>query len=154
MRIGAIAVALLVLGCGPEQEPDLVFPATWEADLTEVRDCRLSVEHDLEYVRLFVSPEWASHYDTCAAPGSTCTEPFGEGALFLKPQYADPACSDLVRISATLREHAVASPGPEGWRWQETTPEGRILQDGAPRVCVQCHEECDGSYDLRCAIDP
>jgi hypothetical protein len=141
-------------GCGGESSAEPVFPADWETALVEVRDCRLSAEHDLEYVRLFISPAWAEHFDRCVVPGGDCDEPFGEGALLVKPQYADPECSELVRLSVSLREEPASAPGPDGWRWQEATADGTVILDGAPEGCTRCHEACDDNYDLRCAMDP
>jgi hypothetical protein len=148
------AVAFLAAGCGGDESLDPIVPDDWETALVEARDCRLSVEHELEYVRLFISPEWAAHFDACVEADSGCTEPFGEGALLVKPQYADADCTDLLRVTASLRETAAAAPGPDGWRWQEVTADGRVVLDGAPASCTHCHTLCEGSYDLRCAMDP
>lgn len=151
---GAVgAGALLSGGCG-EGGADPIVPQDWESTLVEARDCRHSAEHDLEHVRLFISPEWADHFDACVVEGGDCTEPFGEGALLVKPQYADADCTELLRVTASLREHPASTPGADGWRWQEVTADGRVVVDGAPEGCTSCHARCAGSYDLRCAMDP
>ncbi|MEN9578105.1 MAG: hypothetical protein RJA70_1114 [Pseudomonadota bacterium] len=133
-------------------EGDAVFPINWEQSLVELRDCRRSIDHELEFVRLFASKDAAAPYEECVTRGE-CDEPFASGSIFLKPQYRDAECRELVRYSAVKREQPAKAPGPAGWRWQEVLASGKVVADGAPSECVGCHAQCDGSYDLRCAMD-
>jgi hypothetical protein len=144
------AFALAATGCDGTES---IVPEDWETSLVEIRDCRLGPEHGLEFIRLLVDPGSVDSFETCTADPDACSEPFPAGALFVKPQYADQDCTELVRISATLREHAASSPGGEGWRWQEIDVDGRVEIDGQPASCTSCHDHCAG-FDTRCAMDP
>jgi hypothetical protein len=145
-----------------------LVPSDWEDSLVEMRDCRQSIDHQLEFVRLLVSENVAPDYERCVTRGE-CDEPFEAGSLFLKPQYRDADCKDLVQFTLSKREQRVSRPGTEGWRWQVVRADGNVELDAvapndtAPNdtatndtaaSCTSCHSQCDGSFDLRCAMDP
>ena len=150
-RVAALwALGALSAACDGTES---IVPEDWETSLVEIRDCRSAPYHNLEHVRLLVDEASIDMFETCTADPDACGEPFPEGALFVKPQYDDPDCTELVRISATRREHAASAPGEDGWRWQELDASGSVTQDGQPASCVNCHDQCAG-YDTRCAMDP
>jgi hypothetical protein len=155
MRVAlrALIVASLALAAAGCDGSEPIVSEGWESSLVEIRDCRLGVEHDLEFVRLFVDPGSVEAFEACTVDPDACSDPFPEGALFVKPQYADDGCTELVRVSATLREHAASAPGHEGWRWQELDADLRVTLDGQPAACTSCHDHCTG-FDTRCAMDP
>ena len=160
MRIFAFILSgLFLLACDPDAgEPEHIYPDDWTSAYLEVRGCRASPDHDLEYVSLWIDPASKPLWDTCvdAFPegDSTCTELFPDGATFLKPQYLDPACTQLARLSIARKAPGFASAG--GWHWQEVLYQNdvpRVSQDGAIAKCARCHETCPG-FDLRCYMDP
>lgn len=153
-----LVVLVAVTGCEPEDGPTSLLSDDWRSTYLEVRGCRASPDHDLEHVALWMDPASKVKWDTCvdAFPegGSTCTEGFPEGATFVKPQYLDGACTQLLRISIAKKDRRFAETG--GWHWQEIAFDGEresITKDGAQPRCVGCHATCDG-FDQRCYMDP
>lgn len=163
MRLRAIVLLLSCCSGWTACEPD--DPAAeplvgddWASSLLEVRTCRASPDHDLEHVALWLDaaskPLWERCVDAFPSGDSTCTEVFPEGALFVKPQYLDPACTQLARISVARKDSTFTATG--GWHWQEIAFDdgvGSVSQDGALTRCAGCHATCSG-YDQRCYMDP
>lgn len=153
--------AIPLVACDSEASaPAKIYPTDWRTSFVEARGCRASPDHDLEHVALWVDAASKIRWDDCvdAFPDgdSTCTERFAEGATFLKPQYADAACTQLVRLSIAKKDSArFASSG--GWHWQEVLVDGagreRVSLDGAVERCSGCHALCPG-FDQRCYMDP
>lgn len=107
----------------------------------EVRDCRNSIEHDNNHIRVLTSPATKGAY--------LGTEPFPPGAIVVKPEYADDACTDLVRVTVMRRSSGFDATG--GWEWQELSPELGVVESGALKRCWTCHSACDGGHDGACA---
>lgn len=105
----------------------------------EVRVCRHSIEHDLSYIRVLASPEAKTAY-------LERKEPFPEGAILVKPEYADEQCKSLVRLTAMRRPTTAPT-----WEWQELSPSLDVLQSGTLAACASCHASCDGGHDGVCA---
>jgi hypothetical protein len=135
----AVTFVALLAGCPPEPaEP--MFPADYEASYVEVRDCRRSPEHELAFIRILASPEAASTYQTR-------TGTFAEGAVVLKEEYVDDACTDLLGWTAMRREGG-------DWRWQEVASDRVVVEDGAIERCATCHARCvapDLGFEETCA---
>ena len=111
----------------------------YAASYLEVRDCRRSPDHDLAYIRVLASPDAADAY-------TARTTSFPEGAIVLKEEHADPDCTDLVRVSAMLREEG-------DWRWQQVDADGTVLEIERER-CAGCHAACGvppGGHEGTCA---
>lgn len=150
-----IATAVTALACDPDDGgPAPIYPADWATSFTKVRDCRQTPEHDLNHVTLHVDPASVALWQQCVVYDSTCTERFAEGATFIKAEYSDSACTDLVLVSAAKKSSDAAFADVGGWHWQEVQADGRVAEDGAVERCARCHESCDGSYDHRCVMDP
>jgi hypothetical protein len=134
--------------------PQPLFSADFEQTFVQVRGCRKSIEHDLEFVRLLVRPEDAATYARCVVPDSPCgdADGFAQGALLVKAQYLDASCTELLRWTVAQKDAASTEGG--GWRWQEVSAARQVTLDGAPRACVSCHTHCDPAFDLRCVMDP
>lgn len=134
---GLFLLASLAWGCPPAgTEP--VFPADYAASYVEVRDCRRSPEHDLAFIRIVTSPDAAPVYEARAGT-------FAEGAVIVKEEFADPACSMLEGYTVMARERGA-------WRWQEVTAGRVVLDDGTPPRCVGCHSSCEMGFEQTCAL--
>jgi hypothetical protein len=103
------------------------FPADYETRYAEVRDCRRSPDHDLSYIRVLASPDAEGTY-------TTRTGDFAEGAILVKPEYADDLCTDLLGITAMRRTAG-------SWEFQETDTMGRVVSTDTLR-CIGCHASC------------
>lgn len=159
LRLSAALVAALS-GCdaadpGQADAGRPVFADDWASTYVELRGCRLSIEHELEYIRVLADPAAAAQFGACldAEAGPGCDPPFAEGAVLLKAQYRDDDCADLLGFTAVRREAAAPAAGG-GWRWQSVDPDGAVTLDGAPPTCVGCHQTCEGPGNLLCAMDP
>lgn len=155
-----VAFAAALFGCDePESDPAdagvPVFADEWASTYVELRGCRLSIEHELEHIRVLADPATAAQFGACldAEPGPDCDQPFSEGAVLLKAQYRDDDCTDLLGFTA-VRRQADAPAAGGGWRWQAVEPDGAVTLDGAPPSCVGCHQTCEGPGNLLCAMDP
>lgn len=133
--------ASALTGCGPEP----VFPADYQQRYTEVRDCRRSGDHDLNYIRILA--------DTAALmPYRERAEPFPVGSVVLKEEFADDGCTDLVGYTAMQKLGSGEAAEAGHWRWQKVSAEREVEDDGAPARCVGCHQACgQGGYDWTCA---
>ena len=159
--IGVVAW-LGVVGCDDPSPtpggPVAVFTLGELEGLEELVPCRHSHEHDLRHVRIFVDREAAAIYYRCVLLGEPCDEPFRPGALFVKLEYDREGCRDdeFVGYTATRKLDPGALPEGADWRWQRLDRELRVMDDGAPPVCLRCHiDHCSApdGYDLRCTPD-
>ncbi|MCC6624582.1 MAG: hypothetical protein IT385_25260 [Deltaproteobacteria bacterium] len=157
----ALLAFVAFIACDAEATaPPKIYPADWRTTYLEARGCRPSPDHDLEHVALWIDPASKATWDACvdAFPegDGDCEAPFADGATFVKPQYLDAACTQLVRLSIAKKDATrFASSG--GWHWQEVLVDGagreRVSLDGAVERCSSCHELCPG-HDQRCYMDP
>jgi hypothetical protein len=127
----------LLAGCGPEP----LFPADWEQKFTEVRNCRRSGDHDLNFVRIYADAAALQPYQGRAMP-------FPTGAVVLKAEFAKSDCTEAVGFTAMKREAG------SDWHWQKLTPARAVTDDGKLVRCQGCHAACgvppDG-HDGTCA---
>jgi hypothetical protein len=149
MRARLIAACLVLAACpsGGEDLPVLYAP-NWVATYQEVRSCRRSGDHDLNYVRILADPAAVGPYTSRAAA-------FPVGAVVLKPEYADEACTDVVGYTVMRKEAAGFAPASGDWHWQEVSADGKVTMDGQAPRCVGCHRLCGVSpdgYDWTCAV--
>jgi hypothetical protein len=137
--------SVLALGCdGGGEAP--VFPQDYASTYQEVRDCRRSPDHDLNYIRVLASPEAVTPYQ-----GRTL--PFPVGAVVLKEEYADSTCDDLDRFTVMRKEEAGYAPDSGDWSWQRVSRDFKVETIEELR-CIGCHTLCaplDG-YDFTCAV--
>jgi hypothetical protein len=131
-----------------------VFPAGVEGLWAEARGCRHSHEHELRHVRVLASP-------TALVPYLRLHPafPYPAGATLVKLEYDDAACTNLLGYTAMLKEPPGARPAGGDWRWQRLDMTRRVIEDGAPPVCLTCHvHHCAAAgqhrpgagYDLTC----
>jgi hypothetical protein len=156
-RIMTSAVAVLgacvaLGGCshGGSPQPNASapeFPADYADSYTEVRACRKSGDHELDFVRVLVDP-------SALGPYTDRTTPFPEGAVALKEQYdlSDTDCSGPIVAWTVMQKHAAATERL-GWDWQRVSPERAVLEENTTR-CFGCHTSCSGppgvGYDYTC----
>lgn len=148
-----------LVGCAVSSDPGAVdpirFPVDFEDRYLESKDCRLSHEHELRYIRVLVSPRAITAYETLAE-----SEPFEPGDVLLKTEYDDAACTQLLGYTVLYREASGYAPERFDWRWQRVDAERRLLLDGpgggAIETCVTCHQvHCShsGGFELVCKDD-
>lgn len=147
------AVALLASACPPVVESQDAGPPPAEAvfgDLSaydEVRDCRHSHEHELRYIRVLADALALEVYDLW-------DRPYPVGSTLVKLEYDDDACETVVGYTAMQKLEDGENPDGHDWWWQKLDPERRVLEEGAPFSCVDCHQhhcEPPNGYDLTCA---
>lgn len=158
MRAGRWWLPLLVaaLGCaeGEDEGRAALFPADFMTTFTEARTCRQSHEHDLNYIRVFAN-------DLAAAPYAALSPdvPYAPGALLVKAQYDDDACTQLVAYTVMARQEPGYATGTFDWRWQRLDADLNVLEDGPQPVrCLSCHAvHCSPprgeGFELTCADD-
>ena len=144
-----VACALVGGGCGGDGTV-AVFADDYAATYHEVRTCRLSLDHDLMYIRVLASPDAIDAYRDRAVP-------FPVGSIVLKEQYADndSACAGPIeRYTVMERLDPGSSPGTLDWQWQKVSSAHKVQEVDGER-CIGCHELCgvapDG-YEGTCAV--
>jgi hypothetical protein len=148
-------LSLALLACGGDDgggEPP-VFPETYAATYTEVRNCRFSLDHDLRRIRVVASPEALTAY-------MGRTDPFPVGAVVLKVEYDDDdtACA-MAPIGFTAMQKLAAGTDTAmlDWKWQELDGDRKALTDRPIARCAQCHKDCGKppeGYDGTCTTSP
>jgi hypothetical protein len=124
-----------------------VFPADYADSYTEVRGCRKSGDHELDFVRVLVDA-------SALGPYTDRTTPFPDGAVALKEQYdvSDTDCSGPIVQWTVMKKDAAASERL-GWDWQRVSAERAVVEANTSR-CFGCHESCSGppgvGYDSTC----
>jgi hypothetical protein len=110
----------------------------------EVRNCRLSAEHDSHTIRILASP-------TAVEPYNTRDGGFPPGATVLKEEhdFGDVTCTGPV-----LQWTVMTRQPDGGWQWQSVTAGRHVQSTNEPR-CLGCHATCgqppDG-YEGTCAV--
>ena len=140
---GLLALALSACGAAPDL-PD------YEATYTEVRDCRRSGDHQLNYVRVLTDEAATPVYQSRS--GS-----FPEGSVVLKEEYdpADVTCEGPIQRWTRMERRPEDSAAQDlGWRWQVFDAQRRTVATSA-QECTGCHASCgvapDG-YEGTCAL--
>ncbi|HTQ03502.1 MAG TPA: cytochrome P460 family protein [Polyangiaceae bacterium] len=126
------------------------FPADYADSFTEVRGCRKSGDHDLDFIRVLVDP-------SALGPYTDRTTPFPDGAIALKEQYdvSDASCSGPI-VQWTVMKKDTAATDRLGWDWQRVSTDRKVVEENTAR-CYGCHAACSGppnaGYDSTCT-DP
>lgn len=149
-----LLVSALSAACGDVTTPseqtafEPLFPADYAASYVEVRDCRRSGDHDLNYVRILAD-------QAALEPYQKRSEPFPVGAVVLKVEHADEACGDITGYTAMRREETGYAPDAGDWHWQRLDRDRVVKDDGKIERCTSCHALCgvppDG-FDWTCSI--
>ncbi len=145
---------LLAAACSGEQEPTLVplFPADYAASYVEVRECRVSSEHEITPVRVLAEPAAAAAYMGRSAD-------FAEGTILIKEEYdfADRSCTGpIIQFTVMQREAPGSATDQLGWRWQKVSDTRRVISENEAR-CANCHRTCGNppeGYQGTCSVVP
>lgn len=138
--VGAMLTAV-ALACSEDPAPsgpEPLFPADYASSYVEVRDCRLSIEHDLTPIRVLADPQAAAVYQSREGD-------FATGAIVLKEEFdaSDPTCSGPVqRWTVMVRDVIGSSPETLDWQWQEVLAEDRRVENENEARCITCHTRC------------
>lgn len=148
-----VSCVSLIVACrddGSSVPSEPLFPADYASSYVEVRDCRLSGDHEFNHVRVLADPGALASYRDRSSP-------FPVGSILMKEEYDDDACTMLVGFTAMQREPAGYDTAGGDWHWQKLDARRGVTQDGVVRRCRSCHEGCgvppDG-FDWTCAIPP
>ena len=137
-----IVCVLAFFICACEPEPS--FPADYTKTFVQVRNCRLSAEHDSHNIRILAAPGAVGPYRDRDAG-------FPIGTVVLKEErdFGDLDCSGPILKWTVMKLQADA-----GWQWQSVSPERRVLTTNEAR-CIGCHAGCgqppDG-FEGTCAV--
>lgn len=126
-----------------------VFPGDFATRWREMRDCRFSHEHELRNIRVLASPDAEAAYAALSAD-----TPYPVGATLVKLEYDDDTCAEVIEYTAMKKLAAGENPAGGDWRWQRVSVDRRVIEDGAPWRCINCHTwHCAPpmGYDLSCA---
>jgi len=148
MRVLAV---LLLAACGSDGSTEQpLFPADYAATYQQVRNCRYSIEHDLQYIRVLVSPDALTPYNGRTAP-------FPAGSIVLKEQYDgdDTTCAGPIVQWTVMQKLATGTDADNlDWEWQRVDAKKKITT-GDIKKCTTCHKACiappDG-YDGTCTM--
>lgn len=152
MRLTSTVViaALLAAACADPASPAPIaaFPADYAASYEEVRSCRKSADHELDFVRVLADP-------SALGPYRDRSSAFPDGAVVLKEQYEpdDASCSGPIAAWTVMRKNAAAT-ARSGWDWQRVAAD-RSVVEADTASCRGCHAGCTGAgqpgYDFTCA---
>ena len=140
-------------GSGVDATPPTppVFPEDYSTTYQEVRDCRFSLDHDLQYIRVLASPDALEAY-------TGRTLPFPIGSILLKEQYSDSdtTCSGEILDFTVMQKLAVgAAPADLDWTWQKVKQSDFTVEDEDIKRCTSCHKDCGQppvGYDGTCTM--
>jgi hypothetical protein len=151
----ALAVSLGAVSCsnddgGGAGPPGPLFPSSYLASYTEVRDCRTSSDHNLSRVRVLADPDATGPY-----LGRDAEFPVGSIVLKEEHDFADIDCTgDVTRWTVMARLAEGSSAETLDWHWQDVDAERRVTSDNEPS-CIGCHQSCgvlpDG-YEGTCTV--
>jgi hypothetical protein len=128
-----LAAVDVALGNGCRATPTPIFPADYRATYTEVRDCRLSLEHGGVMVRVLANAVAAQPYVDLA-------NPLPVGSIVVKEEYSGTTCDDtsFVRWRAMRKESPGFDPVDGDWHWQWVEADRSVTFDDKS-TCITCH---------------
>jgi hypothetical protein len=150
LRSHALGFFLLVgvlAGCSGKEAPapgsDAFFPSNFRASYDRVRDCRLSVEHDLMHIVIYADPQSSDRY-------SNEEYPFEAGAVIVKEEFDDDECSDRSGFTVMRKGEAGEHEDTLGWEWQRLDADRNLVTANIAQ-CTACHSDC-ADRDYTCAL--
>jgi hypothetical protein len=129
--------------------PTSLMPADYRQRFVEVRDCRNSIDHDLNHILIRTDRDTAPLYRTGPFP-------LPVGTLVVKEEYGDAICAELTGYTLMRKEAPGYDPRFGDWHWQRLDARGRVLADGkgegATLRCASCHASAAcRTRDFTCA---
>jgi len=145
MAIRKLAIAggilfALCLACDDSPSEPSLFPSSFEATYTRVRDCRFSIDHGGTSITVWASPEGAAAYQAGMYPLPANT-------VLVKKLHTDAACKELDGFVAMKKDAS------DSWAWQALDKSGSATGPDTPRTCITCHNDCTEGRDSTCT-DP
>jgi hypothetical protein len=135
--------------CSEKDEPrpapgsDAFFPSNFRTAYDRVRDCRLSVEHDLVHIVVYSDPDSTDRY-------LNEDYPFESGAVIVKEEFADEECSERIGFTVMRKAEAGEHEDTLGWEWQSLDA-NRVLVPSNVAQCTTCHSPCN-ARDYTCTL--
>jgi hypothetical protein len=146
-----LVAATLLLGCGGKEDPpapapgaDAYFPSNFRTSYDRVRDCRLSIEHDLVHIVVYADPDSSARY-----LGEDY--PFEPGTVVVKEEFSDDNCSDRNGFTVMRKAEPGEHEDTLGWEWQRLDS-NRNLVTANIAECVSCHTDCGVDRDATCTL--
>jgi hypothetical protein len=115
----------------------VIFPADYADTYTEVRNCRMSVEHGPVNIRVLAAPDALATY-------MTRTGTFADGAILLKEERdeGDSTCSGPIKAWTVMEKLPDGTaPATLDWHWQKIDAKRGVMTDNDPG-CISCHTDC------------
>lgn len=140
-----------LVGCGGKEDPaptpgsDAFFPSNFRTSYDRVRDCRLSVEHDLMHIVIYADPQSSDRY-------LNEDYPFEAGAVIVKEEFEDDNCSDRSGFTVMRKGEPGEHEDTLGWEWQRLDADRNLVTANIAQ-CTACHSgpDCE-PRDHTCAL--
>jgi len=116
-------------GCPVER----ILPPDYAQTFMEVRNCRLSIEHEGYYIRVLTDPGSAQPYRE-QVPSLPV------GSIVVKEEFTRSDCrpDSIARWSVMRKEPPGFDPQAGDWQWQRISKDGTIIANGKA-TCIGCH---------------
>ena len=132
------------MGCsdgGPApSKPPVIFEKDFRQSYAQVRQCRAPGEHS----GLNGFTVWVNHTGGESFGAIWQTPPsvkaLVDGAIVVKELYTSQDCEpSSVDHWVAMRKETGFDPAHGDWHWQEVSPAGDVISDGAVATCSTCH---------------
>lgn len=136
MQYQAVLLAAALCACSDDPGGDTgVLPADYATTFTEVRDCRRSADHDLNFVRILAD-------DAATGPYLQRDQQFPAGSIVVKEEHDidDDTCAGPP-IGWTIMVSAPDETAKLGWTWHRLREDKTASEAGDAR-CISCHTSC------------
>lgn len=145
-KLTAVFVICVLTACASD-DPQPMFRADYTVDYVEVRNCRMSSDHDFRPVRILADPAAKPAY-----LDRTATFPVDSIVLKEEFEFGDNACAGPIQEWTVMRR--TTGSGEEAWDFQRVDAKRKITDEPGER-CINCHTVCgrppDG-FDGTCAV--
>jgi len=127
-------IAVGLVGCEVEIDPNAFFPQDYETSMTKVGGCRTSQTHS--------DPYYTFHVSASGVEAFNAGMDVPVGTVLLKAQYKDAECADLDRWTVMKKREVGFDPDNYDWEWQSVDGEGQVAEQGKLSYCKSCHKPC------------
>jgi Cytochrome P460 len=149
--LGSAASACSGGGGSPADAGIPEFAADYASSYTEVRNCRHSGDHDLNYIRVLADPD-------ALEPYMNRDNPFPVDSVVMKEEFEfdDVTCEGPLKQWTVMKKLADGDPNvpSSGWTWQKVSADRTVVSEDKD-TCMGCHDMCgvlpDG-YDGTCTM--